>query len=54
MGLLDKLDKLKDQAQELAEEHRSDIEKALDTAKEHLPGKSGEAKPEQQQGSASN
>ncbi len=48
MGLMDKINKLKGEAQELAEEHRGEIEKALDTAKEHLPGKSGNAEPEQQ------
>jgi hypothetical protein len=53
MGLMDKINKLKDEAQELAEEHRSDIEKALDTAKEHLPGKSNKTESEQQRGSSS-
>jgi vacuolar-type H+-ATPase subunit E/Vma4 len=48
MGLMDKVNKLKDEAQELAEEHRSEIEKALDTAKEHLPGKSAKAETDQQ------
>jgi len=38
MGLMDKVNKLKDEAEEFAKEHKEEIDKALDTAKEHLPG----------------
>lgn len=43
MGLMDKVNKLKDEAEEFAKDHKDDIGKALDTAKEHLPGHADKA-----------
>ena len=40
MGLMDKVNKLKDEAEGFAKDHKDDISKAVDAAKEHLPGHS--------------
>ncbi|HLZ72750.1 MAG TPA: hypothetical protein VKV26_22835 [Dehalococcoidia bacterium] len=54
MGLMDKVNKLKDEAEEFAKEHKDDISKAVDAAKEHMPGHSNKAADAEKKDAASN